>query len=81
MYKNCPGRTRKRGGKVIIPCIVLFAQLSDCLVFGVLTQEYSYDTGNCQILITVPECLETIFMSPPSNGEGGTRKYMHHKCT
>ncbi|XP_078360877.1 putative ATP-dependent RNA helicase DDX60 [Oculina patagonica] len=33
-------------------------------VYGVFTRDYRYNTLNSQILITVPQCLEILFLSP-----------------
>ncbi|CAH3109016.1 unnamed protein product [Pocillopora meandrina] len=33
-------------------------------VFGVFTRDYRRDTLNSQILVTVPQCLEILFLSP-----------------
>ena len=33
-------------------------------VFGTFTREWRNDTLNCQVLITVPQCLEILMMSP-----------------
>ena len=33
-------------------------------VFGTFTREYREDTLTCQVLITVPQCLEILMMSP-----------------
>lgn len=34
------------------------------IVYGVLTKDYRTNAFECQILVTVPECLEALFMSP-----------------
>ncbi|CAH3109024.1 unnamed protein product [Pocillopora meandrina] len=33
-------------------------------VFGIFTRDYRHDTLNSQILVTVPQCLEILFLSP-----------------
>ncbi|XP_067006514.2 probable ATP-dependent RNA helicase DDX60 [Anabrus simplex] len=33
-------------------------------VFGVFTRDYRTDDMNCQILVTVPQCLEVLLLSP-----------------
>ncbi|KAM7443056.1 putative ATP-dependent RNA helicase ddx60 [Porites harrisoni] len=33
-------------------------------VYGVFTRDYQYNTLNSQILVTVPQCLEILFLSP-----------------
>ncbi|CAH3109022.1 unnamed protein product, partial [Pocillopora meandrina] len=33
-------------------------------VYGVFTRDYRYNTLNSQILVTVPQCLEILFLSP-----------------
>ncbi|KAG8520068.1 putative ATP-dependent RNA helicase DDX60, partial [Galemys pyrenaicus] len=33
-------------------------------VCGVFTRDYRHDTLNCQILVTVPQCLEILLLSP-----------------
>ncbi|CAH3032867.1 unnamed protein product [Porites evermanni] len=33
-------------------------------VYGVFTRDFRYNTLNSQILVTVPECLEILFLSP-----------------
>ncbi|XP_066488828.1 probable ATP-dependent RNA helicase DDX60 isoform X2 [Tiliqua scincoides] len=39
--------------------------LPDGLVLcGVFTRDYRHDTLNCQILVTVPQCLEILMLSP-----------------
>jgi len=35
-------------------------------VFGVMTLEYSQRLKDCEVLITIPECLETLLLSPQS---------------
>lgn len=32
-------------------------------LFGTLTQEYSQNAMQCQVLITVPECLQELMLS------------------
>uniref|UniRef100_A0A8D0HKL6 DExD/H-box helicase 60 n=1 Tax=Sphenodon punctatus TaxID=8508 RepID=A0A8D0HKL6_SPHPU len=34
------------------------------VVCGVFTRDYRHDTMNCQILVTVPQCLEILLLSP-----------------
>ncbi|XP_066243836.1 probable ATP-dependent RNA helicase DDX60 isoform X2 [Saccopteryx leptura] len=34
------------------------------VVCGVFTRDYRHDTLNCQILVTVPQCLEILLLSP-----------------
>ncbi|XP_039285764.1 probable ATP-dependent RNA helicase DDX60 [Nilaparvata lugens] len=34
------------------------------IVYGILTKDYRVNAFDCQILVTVPECLEALFMSP-----------------
>ncbi|XP_057576651.1 probable ATP-dependent RNA helicase DDX60 [Hippopotamus amphibius kiboko] len=36
------------------------------VVCGVFTRDYRHDTLNCQILVTVPQCLEILLLSPHS---------------
>ncbi|NWJ11440.1 DDX60 helicase, partial [Crypturellus undulatus] len=36
------------------------------VVCGVFTRDYCHDTMNCQILVTVPQCLEILMLSPRS---------------
>ncbi|XP_037008816.2 probable ATP-dependent RNA helicase DDX60 isoform X1 [Artibeus jamaicensis] len=36
-------------------------------VCGVFTRDYRHDTFNCQILVTVPQCLEILLLSPRSH--------------
>ena len=33
-------------------------------VYGTFTREYRYKTMHCQVLVTVPECLEILMLSP-----------------
>ncbi|XP_035887876.1 probable ATP-dependent RNA helicase DDX60 [Phyllostomus discolor] len=33
-------------------------------VCGVFTRDYRHDTYNCQVLVTVPQCLEILLLSP-----------------
>ncbi|XP_054984020.1 probable ATP-dependent RNA helicase DDX60 [Sorex araneus] len=33
-------------------------------VYGVFTRDYRHDVLNCQILVTVPQCLEILLLSP-----------------
>ena len=33
-------------------------------VFGTFTRDYRYNALTCQVLITVPQCLEILMMSP-----------------
>jgi superfamily II RNA helicase len=33
-------------------------------LLGVFTKDYRYDVESCQILVTVPECLDVMIFSP-----------------
>eukprot|EP01080_Neovahlkampfia_damariscottae_P000273 gene273-6688_t len=69
MKWNKSNKTRKRV-VYVLPTKALVNQVSGDiykrygLVFGVFTRDYRRNVENCEILITVPQCLEILLMSP-----------------
>mmetsp|Transcript_10845 Transcript_10845/g.19822 ORF Transcript_10845/g.19822 Transcript_10845/m.19822 type:complete len:1849 (-) Transcript_10845:249-5795(-) len=45
-------------------------------VFGVMTRDYSRKLKDCEVLITIPECLETLLLSPQSEMWARCIKYV-----
>ncbi len=44
-------------------------------VYGIYTQDYSFNRFQCQVLITVPVCLESLLLAPECQEWMGKVKY------
>eukprot|EP01133_Synstelium_polycarpum_P009819 gene9819-11469_t len=63
MYSEVLGRYDKNYENIVGK-----SQASSFRMAGIFTRDYRMDDSNCQILITVPQCLDLLFLSLTSSG-------------